>query len=183
MRSMRGCPESGRRARGTRLAMWSDGRGRWGASGAPPHGNMNGAGATFNGGARCSPIPPRYLHFSHPVPARGSTMALTQPARSGTAPLSRAALALLLAPALLAAPPSRLDAQRARPAARALAPADSAVASAVVRGLRYRMIGPGRGGRVTTVTGIAEQPHTFFFGSTGGGVWKTTDAGQSWTNV
>ena len=110
-------------------------------------------------------------------------MALTQPARPGTAPLSRAALALLLAPALLAAPPSRLEAQRARPAARALAPADSAVASAVVRGLRYRMIGPGRGGRVTTVTGIAEQPHTFYFGSTGGGVWKTTDAGQSWTNV
>jgi len=110
-------------------------------------------------------------------------MALTQPARSGTAPLSRAALALLLAPALLAAPLAPLDAQRARPAARALAPADSAVASAVVRGLRYRMIGPGRGGRVTTVTGIAEQPHTFYFGSTGGGVWKTTDAGQSWTNV
>ena len=110
-------------------------------------------------------------------------MALTQPARSGTTPLSRAALALLLAPALLAAPLAPLDAQRARPAARALAPADSAVASAVVRGLRYRMIGPGRGGRVTTVTGIAEQPHTFYFGSTGGGVWKTTDAGQSWTNV
>nr|MDQ3308957.1 hypothetical protein [Gemmatimonadota bacterium] len=50
-------------------------------------------------------------------------------------------------------------------------------------GLRYRMIGPSRGGRVTTVAGIPSQPHTFYMGSTGGGVWKTTDAGQSWFNV
>ena len=50
-------------------------------------------------------------------------------------------------------------------------------------GLRYRMIGPNRGGRVTTVTGVASQPYTFYMGSTGGGVWKTTDAGHSWVNV
>jgi photosystem II stability/assembly factor-like uncharacterized protein len=49
--------------------------------------------------------------------------------------------------------------------------------------MRYRMIGPSRGGRVTTVTGIAEQPHTFYMGSTGGGVWKTINAGQTWSNV
>src|SRR5438552_157503 len=50
-------------------------------------------------------------------------------------------------------------------------------------GLRYRMIGPERGGRVTTVTGVPAQPYTFYMGSTGGGVWKTTDAGHSWINV
>jgi len=50
-------------------------------------------------------------------------------------------------------------------------------------GLRYRMIGPLRGGRVTTVTGVPSQPDTFYMGSTGGGVWKTTDAGHTWANI
>ena len=50
-------------------------------------------------------------------------------------------------------------------------------------GMRYRMIGPERGGRVTTVTGVPSQPYTFYMGGTGGGVWKTTDAGHSWVNV
>ncbi len=50
-------------------------------------------------------------------------------------------------------------------------------------GLRYRLIGPERGGRVTTVTGVPSQPRTFYMGSTGGGVWKTTDAGTSWANI
>ncbi len=49
--------------------------------------------------------------------------------------------------------------------------------------LHYRMIGPSRGGRVTTVTGVPQQPTTFYMGSTGGGVWKTTDAGSSWNNI
>ena len=46
-----------------------------------------------------------------------------------------------------------------------------------------RMIGPYRGGRSTAVTGIADQPHTYFMGTTGGGVWKTTNDGQDWHNV
>src|SRR5664279_5349994 len=50
-------------------------------------------------------------------------------------------------------------------------------------GLKYRMIGPERGGRVTTVTGVPSQPNTYYMGSTGGGVWKTTDAGHTWANV
>lgn len=52
-----------------------------------------------------------------------------------------------------------------------------------MEGLEYRSIGPYRGGRVTAVEGIASKPHTFFMGSTGGGVWKTTDAGNSWKNI
>ncbi|MGH9415807.1 MAG: VPS10 domain-containing protein, partial [Terriglobales bacterium] len=50
-------------------------------------------------------------------------------------------------------------------------------------GLHYRLIGPFRGGRVTAVAGVASEPRTYYFGSTGGGVWKTTDAGVSWRNV
>lgn len=49
--------------------------------------------------------------------------------------------------------------------------------------LRYRSIGPARGGRVTAVAGHRRQPHTFYMGATGGGVWKTTDAGQNWQNI
>ena len=50
-------------------------------------------------------------------------------------------------------------------------------------GMKYRLIGPYRGGRVTAVTGVPTQPLTFYMGSTGGGVWKTTDAGHNWVNV
>jgi photosystem II stability/assembly factor-like uncharacterized protein len=50
-------------------------------------------------------------------------------------------------------------------------------------GMRYRMVGPMRGGRVTAVAGVAQDQRTYYFGSTGGGVWKTTDAGMSWANI
>jgi photosystem II stability/assembly factor-like uncharacterized protein len=49
--------------------------------------------------------------------------------------------------------------------------------------LKYRFIGPTRGGRVTAVTGIPDEPFTFYMGTTGGGVWKTTDGGVTWDNV
>ncbi|WP_310474533.1 VPS10 domain-containing protein, partial [Sandarakinorhabdus sp.] len=50
-------------------------------------------------------------------------------------------------------------------------------------GLHYRQVGPWRGGRATTVTGVPSQPDVFYMGTTGGGVWKTTDAGHSWNNT
>jgi photosystem II stability/assembly factor-like uncharacterized protein len=50
----------------------------------------------------------------------------------------------------------------------------------VLKGLRYRMVGPNRGGRVTAVTGVASQPNTFYMGVASGGVWRTTDAGVTW---
>jgi photosystem II stability/assembly factor-like uncharacterized protein len=50
-------------------------------------------------------------------------------------------------------------------------------------GLRWRMIGPFRGGRVNAVTGVPGQPDTFYFGSVGGGVWKSINAGRTWTPV
>jgi photosystem II stability/assembly factor-like uncharacterized protein len=49
--------------------------------------------------------------------------------------------------------------------------------------MKYRSIGPYRGGRVTAVAGVAREMHTFYMGSTGGGVWRTDDAGQTWRNV
>jgi photosystem II stability/assembly factor-like uncharacterized protein len=49
--------------------------------------------------------------------------------------------------------------------------------------LRWRSIGPYRGGRVTAVAGIASQPLVYYMGATGGGVWKTDDAGTVWNNV
>jgi len=49
--------------------------------------------------------------------------------------------------------------------------------------LQYRNIGPTRGGRVTTVTGIHSQSSVFYMGATGGGVWKTNDYGTTWKNV
>jgi photosystem II stability/assembly factor-like uncharacterized protein len=50
-------------------------------------------------------------------------------------------------------------------------------------GLRWRMIGPFRGGRVNGVSGVPGQPNTFYFGSVGGGVWKSTNAGRTWIPV
>ena len=48
---------------------------------------------------------------------------------------------------------------------------------------QYRTVGPERGGRVTTVTGIPQIPGTFYLGSSGGGVWKSEDYGTTWNNV
>ena len=49
--------------------------------------------------------------------------------------------------------------------------------------LSFRLVGPFRGGRVTAVTGVPGDPMTYYMGSTGGGVWKTTNAGINWRNV
>ncbi|RMF61263.1 MAG: glycosyl hydrolase, partial [Calditrichaeota bacterium] len=49
--------------------------------------------------------------------------------------------------------------------------------------LEYRPIGPYRGGRSAAVAGVPGEPMTYYFGGTGGGVWKTTDGGQTWKNI
>jgi len=67
-----------------------------------------------------------------------------------------------------------VDAQRRQPTN---TPADA------LKVLQWRSIGPFRGGRSTAVAGVASQPMVFYFGGTGGGVWKTTDGGINWEPV
>ncbi|MEO5906628.1 MAG: glycosyl hydrolase [Saprospiraceae bacterium] len=49
--------------------------------------------------------------------------------------------------------------------------------------LQWRSIGPFRGGRSASVTGVKDKPSLYYFGSTGGGVWRTRDGGQTWGNI
>ena len=53
----------------------------------------------------------------------------------------------------------------------------------ILKNLQWREVGPYRGGRADAVEGIPNQPDVYYFGSTGGGVWKTTDGGQTWKPV
>ncbi len=53
----------------------------------------------------------------------------------------------------------------------------------LVNGLKWRLIGPFRGGRVVAVAGVPGDPAAFYFGSVDGGIWKTTDAGVVWTPI
>lgn len=51
------------------------------------------------------------------------------------------------------------------------------------KNVKYRLIGPFRGGRSAAVAGSYSNKTTFYFGGTGGGVWKTADGGSNWTNI
>ena len=65
----------------------------------------------------------------------------------------------------------------AAPAARA------AVDSVILKALRWRSIGPDRGGRSIAASGVKGRPKEAYFGATGGGLWKTTDGGETWAPV
>ncbi|MEM7204329.1 MAG: hypothetical protein AAF628_28980 [Planctomycetota bacterium] len=81
-----------------------------------------------------------------------------------------AAAALLALPAPLVAAPPQAPPAPTQPTAASL-------------DLRYRCIGPSRGGRVTAVAGVAQRPGEFYFGASGGGVWKSTNHGETWRAV
>ena len=93
-------------------------------------------------------------------------------------------LAIPLIGLLLGTPGTQ--AQSAAPAA-ATAPAQAAPAQgldpSLLSGLRWRSIGPARGGRSQAVAGSMKRPMEYYFGAVGGGVWKTTDGGVNWRPV
>ena len=60
---------------------------------------------------------------------------------------------------------------------------NSLVSFEIPKSIEWRSIGPFRGGRASSVAGVIGQPNTYYFGATGGGVWKTKDGGQSWNNI
>jgi photosystem II stability/assembly factor-like uncharacterized protein len=74
---------------------------------------------------------------------------------------------------LLSAFPSEARAQQSSPV----------LDPTIYSGMRWRLIGPHRGGRVSAVAGIFGDPATFYMGTPGGGVWKTTDGGQVWKPI
>ena len=63
------------------------------------------------------------------------------------------------------------------------APMMSQVDPSFFEGMQYRQVGPLQGGRVTTVTGVPTQPRTFYMGVASGGLWRTTDGGESWEPI
>jgi len=66
---------------------------------------------------------------------------------------------------------------------KAVAAVPSTLDSTTFSALSWRNVGPWRGGRSVAVSGISGQPLTYFAGYTGGGVWRTDDAGNSWRNI
>jgi photosystem II stability/assembly factor-like uncharacterized protein len=64
-----------------------------------------------------------------------------------------------------------------------LRPTIAQQSTSLYSGLRWRMLGPFRGGRVDAVSGVAGRPNEFYFGAVNGGVWKSIDAGRVWTPV
>src|SRR5579872_4877455 len=57
------------------------------------------------------------------------------------------------------------------------------IPSNMLQAMQWRLIGPHRGGRITSVAGVASQPAIYYVGTPGGGVWKTEDGGQVWKPI
>ncbi len=95
--------------------------------------------------------------------------------------MSRSPLTIVLplAAAMLALVPPATSATPAKAAANTPDPYGARQLAA----LQWRNIGPFRGGRVTAVAGVVGQRNVYYFGGTGGGVWKSTDSGNDWSNV
>ena len=86
--------------------------------------------------------------------------------------------------ALAVALPLMLEAQsRGARSAAGAQPALSALDSTTFTALSWRNVGPWRGGRSVAVAGLPSSPMTYFAGYTGGGLWRTDDAGNSWRNI
>jgi photosystem II stability/assembly factor-like uncharacterized protein len=98
-------------------------------------------------------------------------------------PISRSRFVLLSVFAALVAALVSAPAQPPLLAEGAAAQSNHVVAPAAFADLKWRNVGASRGGRVTGFAGVRQQPHTFYAGATGGGVWKTDDAGITWRPI
>ena len=101
------------------------------------------------------------------------------------AQLKPACITALLLALLLALLASSAVAQQHGSKSKSRAPKGMAAVydSTLYNGLRWRSIGPYRGGRAGTVTGVPGNPNLYYMGSAGGGVWRTTDGGGTWGNI
>jgi photosystem II stability/assembly factor-like uncharacterized protein len=93
----------------------------------------------------------------------------------------------LLCPAVASAQKTKPEKQNPAPEVQA-SPARAGQVSSkaedpLFKGMKYRVVGPFRGGRSLTASGIPSDPATYYFGGTGGGVWKSTDGALTWTSV
>ncbi len=94
-----------------------------------------------------------------------------------------AALARPLAQSTPAGPRGGQAAGPRQAGANPSAPLMAVVDPALLKGMDYRLVGPSRGGRVTTVTGVPSQPKTFYMGVASGGLFRTTDGGANWVPI
>lgn len=77
----------------------------------------------------------------------------------------------------------RAKKQQADPIPTKAAETKTAYDESLYKSIQWRSIGPFRGGRSAAVTGVAGKPNLYYMGATGGGVWRTKDGGQTWTNI
>jgi photosystem II stability/assembly factor-like uncharacterized protein len=73
--------------------------------------------------------------------------------------------------------------KKSKSTAQASEPAPTTNVDDYFKPVKWRSIGPFRGGRSVTATGVVGDPYTYYMGTTGGGLWKTNDAGVSWNNI
>jgi photosystem II stability/assembly factor-like uncharacterized protein len=93
----------------------------------------------------------------------------------------------LLCPAVAPAQKTKAEKQNPAPEVQATPAREGQESSKaedpLFKGMKYRVVGPFRGGRSLTASGIPGDPATYYFGGTGGGVWKSTDGALTWTSV
>ncbi|MGC2195675.1 MAG: hypothetical protein WA628_13435 [Terriglobales bacterium] len=111
---------------------------------------------------------------------------LTRTRTAGMAVLSLFVI-LLCFPSPALAQKNSPEKKNAEPTVQTTAKPEAAEPSAnedpLFKGMKYRPVGPYRGGRSLTASGIPGDPTTYYFGGTGGGVWKSTDGALTWTSV
>src|SRR5207302_5211362 len=83
-------------------------------------------------------------------------------------------------PSVTPTPTGEAAEERFPPEAGVVPPAKPAPPKSPFEGMKYRLVGPFRGGRVVAVAGVPGQDDTYYFGAVAGGMWKTTDGGLNW---